>query len=187
MALTHIGRHRRASRNSVRTLLAHRTHSRRHKPFGVRVRDIRRATPSGILTTLAVQAAAAAGVADLVTQVVVGVLQATVVLAGPAADRRHPRSPFASIRRATCCGSATTSHSQTRMTPQPREIARAVDLRSRSRFRAIFSSHKSALGPAKGALRPCRGHECQKHPSTNTASRRRGIKRSGVHPLASRT
>jgi hypothetical protein len=63
------------------------------------------------------------------------------------------------------------SCSQTRTTVHP-ELASAEELaRSRVRVRPSFARHHSSL--LAGTV-PCCGHECQKHPSTNTATCCRG-------------
>lgn len=104
----------------------------------------------------------------------------------PTVQRRVRTHTHSSMRSATPLGSVRTSHSHTRMTRQPSCSASAVARRSRSSLRRILAAHSSALGPDHGVLRPCRGHPCQKHPSTNTAKRRPGRTKSGVHPLARR-
>ena len=88
------------------------------------------------------------------------------------------------IFRASWCGSRAISHSQIRKTVKPLACASEDARTSRSALRRIFSSHRSALGPVQGVLRPCSGQLCQKQPSTNTARRRPGKTKSGVQPLA---
>ncbi len=118
-----------------------------------------------------------------VRSVAVGV---TVLTPSPGGDTRLlPPCHHCSRRPTTSAGSSRTSHSQTRTTRQPSCSASIDDLSSRSLFRRILSAQSSALGPAHGVLRPWRGQPCQKHPSTNTARRRPGSTKSGVHPLAS--
>ncbi len=69
-----------------------------------------------------------------------------------------------------------SSCSQMRSTRQPRRRSSRSTSRSRSRLRAIFSRQNRAL--PFGEV-PCRGHPCQKQPSTNTARRRAGNAKSG--------
>jgi hypothetical protein len=86
----------------------------------------------------------------------------------------------ATTRRSSQCRRPTTtsmtrvaailgfSCSQTRTTVHP-EPARAEEAaRSRERVRLSFALHHSSW--LAGTV-PCCGHECQKHPSTNTATR----------------
>ena len=74
--------------------------------------------------------------------------------------------------------SNTSSCSQIRMTRQP-EARSASSLRaSRTVFADSFSRHQARF--AAGSV-PWSGHECQKHPSTNTATRRRVNTMSGRH------
>jgi hypothetical protein len=64
--------------------------------------------------------------------------------------------------------SSRNSHSQKRSTLPPLLRSRSLFLASRSRLRASFAAQYSAF--ARGKC-PQRGHPCQKHPSTKTASR----------------
>ena len=70
-----------------------------------------------------------------------------------------------SIASTTDLGS---SCSQNLSTSQPAVLSSRSCRRSRSTFAASFSSHQSRL--ACGVV-PCTGHECQKQPSRNTATR----------------
>lgn len=101
-------------------------------------------------------------------------------------DSATPVDPHDSSRWTIRAASSRTSHSQTRRTRQPSSSANTVDRSSRSRLRRILSAHSSAFGPVHGVFRPCSGQPCQKHPSTNTATRRPGRTKSGVQPLAKR-
>jgi hypothetical protein len=60
------------------------------------------------------------------------------------------------------------AHSQMRMTAQPDARKARVTARSRSAFRASFVTQKSKR---LFGVRACRGHPCQKHPSTKMATR----------------
>lgn len=81
------------------------------------------------------------------------------------------------ISRTNC--SSLASHSQIRLTFQPRDSSARRFWASRSTFRRNFSSQKATFDFGMEAFRHS-GCLCQKQPSTNTASLRRGITRSGV-------
>jgi hypothetical protein len=73
-----------------------------------------------------------------------------------------------STRSATSSGSSC-SHART--TAQPAASSASLFLRSRAAVRASFSRHHHLF--ALGVV-PCSGQECQKHPSTKTATRAAG-------------
>ena len=79
------------------------------------------------------------------------------------------RMSLGSFRRDNSC-------SQIRRTFQPRLRRVRVTRRSRDRLAAIFFRQKAAL--FRGWMK-CRGHPCQKQPSTNTASLRARKTKSG--------
>jgi hypothetical protein len=107
-------------------------------------------------------------------------------------DRRMParcssQIPVAaSTRRAAASGFSTISHSHRRTTVQPCSPASAVARTSLACVAENFACHIAAFGPAGFRCGQCRGHPCQKSPSTNTAIRRRGRTRSGLQPFAIR-
>jgi hypothetical protein len=68
------------------------------------------------------------------------------------------------------------SCSHTRATAQPRLLSSLATARSLRLFRRIFGSQYSLL---PSGIRQWRGHPCQKHPSTNTATRSRQNTKSG--------
>lgn len=77
------------------------------------------------------------------------------------------------------------SHSQTRTGTKPSASAVRFAWASRVLFVAIFSAHSATLGPwSTGRTWSC---PCQKQPSTQTASRCRGSRRSGLHARSRRT
>jgi len=78
------------------------------------------------------------------------------------------------VSRADCFRASACS--QIRSTRQPDRRRARVTCRSRSRFAASFFRQKAACCRGRMA---CRGHACQKQPSTNTASLGRGNTKSG--------
>jgi hypothetical protein len=76
--------------------------------------------------------------------------------------------------RLTCLG--TKACSQIRSTLQPPSRRHFVTRRSRDLLRRNFAFQNPAF--VRGLL-PCLGQPCQKHPSTKTASFRRGNTKSG--------
>src|SRR5690554_2836474 len=89
------------------------------------------------------------------------------------------------IRAMRSAASAAASCDQMRTTSQPSCSRRLLVSASRARFASIFSRQKSAFFLGHVA---CSGQPCQKHPSTNTATRgpgntmsatRRGLDNNG--------
>ena len=70
-----------------------------------------------------------------------------------------------------------SSCSHTRRTVQPRWQSTASTKRSRARLRENLSCQKSTF---EEGIVPCFGHECQKHPSTNSTTRRCRNTKSGA-------
>lgn len=95
--------------------------------------------------------------------------------------RTRRQYPFAAARTRFAAASTfrRISHSQIRTTCQPASLAAWLFRRSRSRFVDSFCSHRAAFGP-RNCAGECAGHPCQKHPSTNTATRYLGRTKSGV-------
>jgi hypothetical protein len=88
---------------------------------------------------------------------------------GKSIARRIRRTSCRSFLRASSC-------CQTRRTFHPLSRSVLVTKRSRALFAASFFSQN--LRFVAGTV-PCFGHPCQKHPSTNTASRAPGNRKSG--------
>ena len=89
------------------------------------------------------------------------------------ATQPGPCRTAASIRSATNRGS---SCSQYRKTVHPAALIPRSCRRSLSTLAWILALHQSAF---RLGMVPCSGHECQKHPSRNTATRARANWRSG--------
>ncbi len=87
--------------------------------------------------------------------------------------------PTIRLTRATVAGARffVSPHSQIRITDQPAFRSSRFTFRSRFWFRVIFASQNSAF--CFGRV-PCRGQPCQKHPSTNTATRAARNTKSGL-------
>lgn len=79
-------------------------------------------------------------------------------------------SPVSTATATRSAASATGTCSQRRTTFHPSAFKEPVTRSSRARLRANFAGQYCGL---VDGMRPCSGHPCQKHPSTNTATRAR--------------